>query len=158
MLGQALEPRQLVGEFRAGLRVAVGRIEAADDEAVHRDFDVAALRVGIVTRQLRARDHRLPVASQNGDAVPRFLPAPDRAVAGFLNGCGNSASLALSSCRQTMSGLVFRSHLSRFGRRRLMLLILNVAIFMRSFYTAAASHTGAARVPQPFSPRARRPM
>src|SRR3979411_498254 len=48
---------------------------------------------------------------------------------------GNSASLALSSCRQTMSGLVFRSPLSRFGRRRLMLLILNVAIFMRSFYT-----------------------
>ena len=36
----------------------------------------------------------------------------------------------LSSCRQTTSGLAALSHCSRFGRRRLMLLMLKVAIFM----------------------------
>src|SRR4051812_39882284 len=45
---------------------------------------------------------------------------------------GNSASLHFNSCRQTTSGFATFSHASRLGRRRLMLLMLKVAIFMRS--------------------------
>ena len=39
---QPFVPGQLVLEFRAGLRVAVRRIEAGDDDAVDRRLDVAA--------------------------------------------------------------------------------------------------------------------
>jgi hypothetical protein len=41
-------------------------------------------------------------------------------------------SAALSSCRHTMSGAVSRSQLSRFPKRRLMLLMLKLAIFIGS--------------------------
>src|SRR5436305_9077265 len=45
---------------------------------------------------------------------------------------GKSASVDFSSCRQTTSGLEERSQRSRFGKRRLMLLMLKVAIFKKS--------------------------
>jgi hypothetical protein len=47
-----------------------------------------------------------------------------------------TVSVALSSCRQTMSGSAAPSQSSRFGRRRLMLLMLKVAIFMRRLVAA----------------------
>src|ERR1700687_6123183 len=43
---------------------------------------------------------------------------------------GKSSSVDLSSCKATMWGFAARSHRSRFGRRRLILLMLKVAIFM----------------------------
>src|SRR5580704_2358676 len=45
--------------------------------------------------------------------------------------CGNSSSVDFNSCKATTSGFAVRSHLSRFGSRRLTLLMLKVAIFMR---------------------------
>src|SRR4051812_22090357 len=44
---------------------------------------------------------------------------------------GNWRSVALSSCRQTMSGCSRSSHSSRFGSRVFTPLMLNVAIFTR---------------------------
>src|SRR3984893_5828954 len=43
---------------------------------------------------------------------------------------GKSSSAGFNSCKETTSGFAARSHRSRFGRRRLMLLMLKVAIFM----------------------------
>ena len=43
VLVQSFQPAQLVVEARAGLRVAVGRIQAARPAPVHGGFDVAAL-------------------------------------------------------------------------------------------------------------------
>src|SRR3954469_8941891 len=78
---QALEPSELVVELRAGLRIAVGQVDAADEHTIDRRFDVAALRVAGVARQSRARQDGFLAARENGDAVPGFLPAPHRAIA-----------------------------------------------------------------------------
>src|SRR6476469_3016788 len=48
---------------------------------------------------------------------------------------GNSASVPLSSCRQTASGVAARSQASRFARRLLMLLMLNGVIYTRGMST-----------------------
>src|SRR4051812_32497940 len=44
--------------------------------------------------------------------------------------CGKSASIDFNSCNATASGLAARSQRSRFGSRRLILLMLKVATFM----------------------------
>ena len=67
---QPLVPGELVVEFRAGLRVAVGRIDAGDEDAVDGGLDVAGLDVGSVARQGGAGEDRLDTASDDGDAVP----------------------------------------------------------------------------------------
>ena len=74
-------PGQLVVELRPRRRIAVRRIEAADQHPRHRRLDIARLRVGRVARQRVARQHRLRAAREDRDPVPRPLPAPDRAVA-----------------------------------------------------------------------------
>jgi len=80
------EPCELVVEFRARLRIAVRQIEAADDDAIDGGFDVARLFVVAVPGQLVADRHRIGVARQDGDAVPAFLSAPHRAIAGLVDG------------------------------------------------------------------------
>ena len=54
MVDQALVPGELVVEFRAGLRVAVGRIERGDDDAADRRLDVAGLGIGGIAGKLAA--------------------------------------------------------------------------------------------------------
>ena len=85
MGGQPLEPAQLVVELRPGRRIAVGQIEAADQHAVHRRLDVAAVRVVGVARQAAPGLDRLGAAREDGDAVPALLAVPDRAVAGLAD-------------------------------------------------------------------------
>src|SRR5262249_41777800 len=80
---EALHPSKLVREFGAGLWVAVRGIERRDQHAVPRRLDVAALRVYGVARQLRARDNGLEIAGEDGDAIPRPLTAPSRAITRF---------------------------------------------------------------------------
>src|SRR5207253_966853 len=52
---------------------------------------------------------------------------------------GKSSSVDFSSCNVTTSGLAARSHRSRFGSRRLMLLMLKVAIFILTSCQAGAA-------------------
>ena len=133
MRDETLHPRELVGEFRAGLRVAVRRIERRDEHAVHRRLDVAALGVGGIAGQLGARDDRLAVAREDGDAVPGFLrrARPRHSRPSRSPPAETRHSAAFSSCRQTTSGLAMRSQSSRLARRLLTLLMLKVAIFIR---------------------------
>ena len=85
MRQQALHPGELVGKFRAWLGIAVRRIERGHKHAVDRGLDVSALTVGWVAGEPIARQDGLSVAGKDGDAVPRFLTAPDRTVAGLLD-------------------------------------------------------------------------
>ena len=84
--GEPLEPGELVVELRPRLRIAVGQVDAADEDAADGGLDVARLRVVGIARQGRARDDRLGAARQDGDAVPRALPAPDGGVARLRQG------------------------------------------------------------------------
>jgi hypothetical protein len=79
--GETLEPFEFVVEFRPGLRIAIGQINAADHDTADRCFDVTRLRVSGVAGQGGLRHNRFTVARQDGDAVPGLLAAPDRVVA-----------------------------------------------------------------------------
>ena len=85
MRQQALHPGELVGEFRARLRIAVRRIERGDQHAVDRGLDVSALLVARIAGKPVARQDRLRVAGEDSNAVPSLLAAPDRAIAGLLD-------------------------------------------------------------------------
>ena len=56
---EAVHPRKLVSELRAGLRIAVRSVQAADDHAVRGGLEVPALRVGWIAGQFAASLHRL---------------------------------------------------------------------------------------------------
>src|SRR2546421_12843597 len=90
---QALEPRQLVIELRTGLRVAVRQIEAGDDNAVHRSFDITALVVGGIAGQPAANLHRLAALGEDRHAVPGALTVPDGAVSGAPDFSGGEAAV-----------------------------------------------------------------
>src|SRR5215813_14431020 len=77
---KALHPSELIREFGARLWVAVRGIERRDQHAMHRRLDIAALGVSWIAGQLRARDDGLAIAAEDGDAVPRLLAAPNRAI------------------------------------------------------------------------------
>src|SRR5262249_44056561 len=59
------QPVELVVEFRAGLRIAVWRIDAGDDDAGDRGFDVARLAIAVVARQFDPGQHRLRFARED---------------------------------------------------------------------------------------------
>ena len=81
VLDQPLEPAQLVVELRSGLRVAVGQVEAPDDEVAHLGLDVAAvIVVGVAGQRATDLDGR-GALRQDRDAVPGTLSVPDRVVA-----------------------------------------------------------------------------
>jgi hypothetical protein len=82
---ETFHPGELVGEFRTGLRVSVRRIERGHDHPVHGRFDVAALFVVGIARQLGLRDDRLGIAGEDRDTVPRLLAAQGDAVSCFLD-------------------------------------------------------------------------
>src|SRR5262249_24208595 len=88
MCDETLHPRELVREFGPGLRVAVRRVERRDNDAIHRSLQVAALRIGGITRESSLRHDRLAATPENGDPVPGLFSAPRRAV-GCLLDCGS---------------------------------------------------------------------
>jgi len=78
---QALKPAQLVVELGAGHRVAVWKIEAADQQTAYGSLDVAAVAVVRVSRQASARKHRQNVSRKDCHAIPALLAVPDGAIA-----------------------------------------------------------------------------
>src|SRR5258706_12779506 len=85
MLGKTLEPSQLVVEFRTRRGIAVGKIEASDENPIDTRLDVPAMNVLGVARQPATALEGIAPSRQDGDAVPAFLPMPDCAVAGLPN-------------------------------------------------------------------------
>lgn len=127
---EVLEPGQLVVELRSRLGIAIGQVQAGHQQAVDGRFEVAAVGIAGVARQAAAYLQRLAVAGEDGDAVPRRLALPDRAVSGLLQRRGGKrASGVFSSCRQTMSGASRSSQASSAASRVWMPLTLKVAIF-----------------------------
>ena len=82
---QPLHPGQLVLEFGAGDRIAVGQIKAADQDAVHRRLDIARLAVVRIAGKAAMGFDRLAAAGEDGDSVPAALAVPDHAIARFLD-------------------------------------------------------------------------
>src|SRR6185295_12262030 len=80
VLDQPLEPLELVFELRTRLRIAVGQIQAADDDAAHFRFDVAAVRIVGIAGQTAADLDRVRALRENRHAVERGLAVPDRAI------------------------------------------------------------------------------
>ena len=77
-----LEPIEFPLEFRAGLRIAVRRIQIADQHAIHRSFDVARFGLDGITRQVAPNLDRVAATRENRDAVEaRLLSAPHHSVA-----------------------------------------------------------------------------
>jgi hypothetical protein len=84
---KALEPRQLIIELRTWLRIPVRQVDAADQYAIDRCFDVAGLFVGAVAGEASAGQDQLGAPGQDGDTVPGSLALPNRPVATFQQRC-----------------------------------------------------------------------
>jgi len=123
---QRREPGQLVVEFGTGDRIAVRKIEAADDHPVHRRFDIARLAPVGLARQRpasgeRGGAHLLPNAGGLGDDR-RALFLVTKLVRGFpaqpsptLR--GQAARPRLRSCRLARQARAPRQHrIARRGR------------------------------------------
>ena len=93
MGGEAFEPGQLIAEFGAGLRVAVGEVERGNQDASDGSFDVARLRVGGVAGEGGAGKNRFGIAGEDGDAVPRALALPDRVITEGTQSLGGEIAL-----------------------------------------------------------------
>ena len=78
---EAVAPAELVVEFRPGLWVAIWCIEGSNDNSSNRRLDVAALCIRRIARKLGPGENRFGIAREDGDAVPRRLPAPNGAIA-----------------------------------------------------------------------------
>ena len=81
---QALEPSELVVEFRPRLRIAVRQVDRGDDGTPDRRLDESALYIVGIARQLRPRHDRLCAPGEDRDPVPAFLSAPCRALSASL--------------------------------------------------------------------------
>ena len=66
-------------------RIAIGKIETADHEAVRLGFDIAAVVVVGIAGQAKADEFRTFAARENGNAIPAFLAMPDRVVAALAD-------------------------------------------------------------------------
>src|SRR5262249_57688908 len=80
--GGAVGGGEVVLELRAGGRVAVREVEAADADASDRRLEVPAVHVLRVARQSPHRLRQLTAPRHDGDPVPALLSVPDRVVAG----------------------------------------------------------------------------
>ena len=130
---QSLQPSELIIEFGTGLGVSIGSVDRGDEHAVDGRFEIAALAIGDVARQVHASDHRCP-SHQNRHAVPAPLAAPDRT----NNRPGRERLTETSVSPLLWSSLKAHNVRVRFAKpvqrrsskRRLMLLILKLAIFI----------------------------
>src|SRR5690606_1222212 len=76
---------QLVVQLRPGRRVAVRRIEAANQHALHGSLDVTAVAILRICGQSPAGLDRIGIAGEDGDTVPAPLAVPYGAVTGPLD-------------------------------------------------------------------------
>ena len=132
MRGEPLDPGELVVEFRPGLRVAVRRVERGDRARRSPPPRCSGSGVGRIAGQLVARHDRLAAAREDRDAVPGFLPAPDRAVAGLLDRRVRETPRPPPSAPAGRRRRAWPPPASRAdsASRLLMLLMLKVAIFI----------------------------
>ena len=87
MCDQALEPRELVVEFRSRLWVAVGKVQRAKENAIYSRFDITRFAVAIIARQRSARFYGNAATSEQRHAMMRSLTAHNCSVAcGFDGG------------------------------------------------------------------------
>jgi len=86
---QPLEPLQPVGELRAGFRIAVGHIKAADQDTIYGGLDVTALRRIGVARQTAAR------LEGRSDPTEDSAPQPHRGTLATASPCYVTALLAM---------------------------------------------------------------
>ena len=77
---QALEPSELIIEFRAGSGVSIGSVDRGDEHAVDGCLEIAALPVGGIAWQVHASHNRSP-SRKNRHAAPALLPAAYRMIA-----------------------------------------------------------------------------
>jgi hypothetical protein len=82
MYDQPFEPRQFVSELRSGLRIAVGQVNAGDENTTNSRFHVPSLMVVIITRKLCASQKRLLFTGKNCHTVPGAFTHPDRFISG----------------------------------------------------------------------------
>jgi hypothetical protein len=79
MVIQALEPSELVMEFRAGLGVSIGSVDRGDEQAVDGRLEIAALPIEGVAWQVHASHDRSP-SRKYRHAVPAPLAAAYRMI------------------------------------------------------------------------------
>src|SRR4051794_2372384 len=84
MFSQPFQPRKFIFELGPRLRIPVGRIDAADQDAADRRLDVAALLVRRISGKRVARDDRLSAPGKDANAIPSLLALPDRVIAGSV--------------------------------------------------------------------------
>ena len=82
---QPVEPSQFVVKFGTRLWVAVWKIQAADDHAVHCSFEIAAVGVAFAAGKSTPAFQRVHPFGEDGHAVPRCLPMPDSSVTSCAN-------------------------------------------------------------------------
>jgi hypothetical protein len=80
-----VETTQLAVEFGSGRRIAVGQVEATDENAVNRGFDIAAACIIRIGRKITARLDGLDSSCENRHAIPGFLAMPNRPIPSFGN-------------------------------------------------------------------------
>ena len=77
MFRQTIEPTEFVIELGPRRRIAVGEIDATDDDVIDTRLDVAAVRVLGIAGQAATTLDRFPAARENRDTIPAFLAMPD---------------------------------------------------------------------------------
>jgi hypothetical protein len=82
---EPVKPSQLEIELRTGRRIAIRQVKAADQQAIDSRLDVAAVGIVRIAGQPAPGFDGIGSARQDRDAVPAFLPMPNRAVAGVAD-------------------------------------------------------------------------
>ena len=131
MGGEASEPIELVIELGAGLRVAVGEIDAADEDAVDCRLDIARLLIVDVSRQLHSRDDRFG-PSQDCHAIPCLLSAPYRTIAGLRQRLGRECLIGARVFPISERRIIVKATEKRGG--------INLAVSAHGLRHAHASH------------------
>ena len=62
------------------MRIPIREVNGSDQDSPNGSFNVASLMVFRISRQTCASQHGNVVSRENGHAVPRALPMPDRFV------------------------------------------------------------------------------
>src|SRR4051812_42211041 len=82
MHDQPFKPSQFVGELRSGLRVAVGQVNATDENTTNRSFHISGPMIVIIARKHGACEDGRPIAGEDCHTIPRALTDAYRFISG----------------------------------------------------------------------------
>src|SRR5215469_11612631 len=85
MFDKALDPTELVFEFRSRRRIPVGEIKTADLDVIDHRLDIPAVRVFRIAGQTPPSLNWSLAARKNRNAIPALLTMPDRSVSRVAN-------------------------------------------------------------------------